>query len=451
MKKFSTKHNTQMTSLQTIHKIPDEKLPVEVTVRGWVKTCRSQGRMTFIELQDGSCTEHLQIVYPGRTKASTGCGLLCSGMLKLSPKDGQRLELFVPKSYPVTVYPHDPETPVAKVDLSDDVLRKIPHLRTKTPVYSAVARIRHRAMMAIHRWLDDEGFFCIHTPLITTSDCEGAGEAFRIITPIEMYSVTHHDKFFPKSAYLTVSGQLHVEASCLALTKVYTFGPTFRAEHSKTSRHLAEFWMVEPEMVCDTLDQLLTMTEGFVRGVVKHVEQRCGSEMKLLGVPSGLVEQSFTRMPYTTAIELLQGADDIKEPPQWGDDLSSEHEKFLTSKVGCVFVTHWPASLKSFYMKATPDCEPGRETVECMDLLVPGVGELIGGSMREEDHDVLLARMKEKGMDIPTYQWYLDLRKFGTLPHGGFGIGFERLLMMLTGKQARDTTQFPRTYRHCDM
>jgi len=384
--------------------------------------------MSFIELVDGSCDDHLQLVYKGRTSVSTGCGLKAKGEIKLSPAEGQRLEMFVTE---LKTYPHDSSTPIAKKDISDDVLRIMPHLRTKTSTYSEVARERHRAMMRIHKFMDDQGFFCVHTPIITTSDCEGAGEAFRVMSDDELLQQcsgkAEVEKFFKRDAFLTVSGQLHVEASCLALSRVYTFGPTFRAEHSKTNRHLAEFWMVEPEMVCQTLDELLDFTESFVRAAV-------GKELPV-----------FERITYSKAVEILTATDECKTPIVWGEDLCSEHEKILTQTMPFVFVTHWPKSLKSFYMKATD------ETVECFDLLVKGVGELIGGSMREDDHDTLLQRMTELKMDIPTYQWYLDLRKYGSLPHGGFGIGFERLMMYLTGKQARDTIQFPRTYQHCDM
>lgn len=426
------------TQIKDLLKKEDSEYPFVAFVRGWVKTCRAQGKMTFIELTDGSCNDHLQLVYKGRTTASTGCGLEATGNVKLSPAKGQRVEMFVSE---LKTYPHDSSTPIAKINLSDDVLRAIPHLRTKTAQYAEVARERHRTMMRIHEFMDKEGFFCIHTPLITTSDCEGAGEAFHVMSGSELTarsasSVGDRERFFKRDAYLTVSGQLHVEASCMALSKVYTFGPTFRAEHSKTSRHLAEFWMVEPEMICSSLDELLDFTEMFVRFAVNKP------------VPK------FKRITYTEAVKIIQLASDLgecKESISWGDDLSSEHEKLLTSTMPFVFVTHWPKSLKSFYMLPSKDETEFGKTVDCFDLLVEGVGELIGGSMREYDYHRLLTRMKELGMHIPTYQWYLDLRKYGTLPHGGFGIGFERLLMYLTEKQARDTIQFPRTYQHCDM
>lgn len=443
-------------------------LPVKVQTKGWVKFYRKQGKRVFLTLSDGSCQQTLQVIAEKdqiTDPVTFGQAVYVCGTLVESPAPGQLVEIQM-DSY--KVFPQKADYPLAKARPSLEHLRTIQHMRPKMPLFQAIARIRHAAMMGLHFFFDQQGFQCIHTPIITSSDCEGAGEAFHVMSTEELKSrcdgkeVT---KFFRDDAYLTVSGQLHVETYALALGKVYTMGPTFRAEHSNTSRHLAEFWMMEPEMICDSLDELLKLTEQQIHYCVDYVLDHCGEEIEFIQSTHSpkLIQQietmrrKFVRITYTDAITSLQEAkerepDLVFDAPEWGDDLSSDMEKYLVDALDAVvIVTHYPKSLKSFYMKDTPDCQDDKATVECMDILVPGVGELVGGSMREDDYDVLIGKMKEKGMDLSLYEWYTDTRKWGSIPHGGYGMGFERFLMAMTGMQVKDLIPFFRSYTQLAM
>jgi len=431
----------------------------DVIVQGWVKTARIQKKIAFAKITDGSCLQALQIVAPGLpSEVMTGASVFITGRIISSPAKGQSVELKV-TSCDVLGKCTDPETyPMSKKKHTLEHYRAHPHLRPRADLFQTVFRLRNAMIKATHDFFQERGFLNIHTPLITSSDCEGAGEAFSVISDTKQ-----PDAFFGKRGYLTVSGQLQVEAFACSMGDVYTFGPTFRAEKSQTSRHLAEFWMIEPELVFIEFDQLLECAEHYVTYCVsKALEMK--DEMLVIEAHSpGIVKmlresfsEPFSRITYTDAIARLTKEFGEFEHIQWGMDLSSDHEKWLVKEAGGpLIVTKYPKSLKPFYMLESPDSKSSDDskeisTVDCFDLLVPGVGELIGGSMREHDHDKLLASMTEAGMDIPTYQWYLDLRKYGTVPHGGFGLGFERLLMLITGQQVRDCVPFPVAYKRLD-
>lgn len=438
----------------------------EVLVKGWVKTRRDSKALTFLEVNDGSSLAGIQVVAePERLGAPlpealrTGAAVAVLGALVASPGKGQRFEIAARE---VTLIGASPEDyPLQKKRHSDEFLRTIAHLRPRTNKYGALLRIRSRLSARIHEFFQARGFHYIHTPIITGSDCEGAGEMFRVTTldPTVAEPETFEADFFGKAAHLTVSGQLAVETCCMGLGNVYTFGPTFRSENSNTSRHAAEFWMVEPEMAFADLAEDMDVAEAFVRDLARFAASDNADDIGLFTrfVDSGLAarlemlaEADYVRLSYSDAIALLEKSGrDFEFPVRWGEDLQSEHERFLTEThfKAPVFVTDWPRDIKAFYMRQNDD---GR-TVAAMDLLVPGVGELIGGSQREERLDVLETRLVDLGFDPADYWWYLDLRRFGSAPHSGFGLGFERALMTLTGvANIRDVIPFPRTPRNLE-
>lgn len=438
----------------------------EVLAAGWVRTKRESKDFAFIELNDGSCLANLQIValpetagYEALGRISTGTSLAVRGALVESPGKGQRWELRA-GSIDI-VGPCDDDFPLQKKRHSDEFLRGIAHLRARTNKYGAMARIRSRLSWAIHDFFQSRGFHYVHTPIITGSDCEGAGELFRVTTldPYAGKPATAADDFFGTEAHLTVSGQLSVETYCLALDRVYTFGPTFRSENSNTSRHMAEFWMIEPEIAFADIHDDMALAEEMVRALVAFVREDCAADLALFArfVDTTLerrlaqvLDSEFVRLPYGEAIEILRASGETFEfEPAWGADLQSEHERYLTEThfESPVFVYDWPKDIKAFYMRQNDD---GR-TVAAMDLLVPGIGELVGGSAREEREDVLRRRIVELGFDERDYWWYLDTRRYGSVPHAGFGLGFERFLMFATGTtNIRDVIPFPRTPKHLE-
>ncbi len=435
----------------------DNTEPIEV--KGWVRSIRtSKAGLSFISLNDGSCFDSIQIVaektltnYTDVLALSTGTAISASGQLVESLGKGQDREI---KAADIAIVGsvQDPENyPIAKKRHSFEYLRTVAHLRPRTNTFGAIARLRQALAQAIHSYFENHDFVWVNTPIITASDCEGAGDLFRVST-LELTNarVRYEDDFFGKETFLSVSGQLNVEAFCLALSKVYTFGPTFRAENSNTSRHLAEFWMVEPEIAFADLTDNVDLAEDFLKWTLADVlervpddiaffEQRINSE-----VPSrfnNIIEKPFVRMPYHEAVEVLQRSqEEFEFPVEWGRDLQSEHEKYLTEHTGSVVVvTDYPAEIKAFYMRLNDD---GR-TVAAMDVLAPGIGEIIGGSQREERLDVLDSRIDEEIRE--ELWWYRDLRRYGTVPHAGFGLGFERLLLYLSGMEnIRDVIPFPR-------
>ena len=438
----------------------------DVLVQGWVKTRRSSKSVTFIQISDGSTLQDLQIVVdednPGHEKAAsltTGCSVSVEGVLVESPGQGQNYEVQA-RSLEV-LGGSDPETyPLQKKRHSPEFLREIAHLRPRTNTFGAMARVRNSMAYAIHTFFQDRGFQFIQTPIITASDAEGAGSMFRVTTldlndlPKNGSQVKDEEDFFGKPAFLTVSGQLEAEIFALALSDVYTFGPTFRAENSNTSRHLAEFWMVEPEVAFCQLDGLAELAEDFLKHLSGHVLENCREDMEFfnkwhddttIATLEGIANSQFERITYTEAIELLQkSGENFEYPVSWGTDLQSEHERYLTEKKiqKPVIVTDYPKGIKPFYMRVNDD----GETVGAMDVLVPRIGELIGGSQREERREVLEDRMTEAGISHDEYAWYLDLRSYGTVPHSGFGLGFERTVQFVTGvSNIRDVIPFPRT------
>ena len=448
-----------------------DKPPVEeisgVRVSGWVRTVRDSKAFAFIALNDGTCFKPLQIVveeanvsnYKEIAKLNVGSAVEAEGTLVPTPGAQQPFEL---KASRVTVVgASTPDYPLQKKQHSVEFLRSIAHLRPRTNLFSAVFRIRSLAAQAIHEFFHDKGFVYVHTPLITTSDCEGAGEMFRVTTldpenppRREDGSVDFSQDFFGKPTSLTVSGQLNVETYCMAFRNVYTFGPTFRAERSYTARHAAEFWMVEPEIAFADLKMDMELAEEMVKFIIRRVMEEAPFEMEFLNkfVDKGLVERlthivnsDFARVSYTDAIEILKASGEKFEyPVEWGIDLQTEHERYLTEKhfKRPTFVYDYPKEIKAFYMKLNPD----GKTVAASDMLVPGIGELIGGSQREDSLETLKARMAECGLKEADYWWYLQLREYGSCPHSGFGLGFERMVMYLTGvANIRDVLPFPRT------
>jgi len=442
------------------------------TVSGWVRTVRDSKAFGFIEVNDGTHFRNLQIVLEdGRTEAfaaalktTLGSAIRATGTLTLTPEMKQPFELKADKVELVGYC--DPDYPLQKKRHSFEYLRTIAHLRPRTNTFSAVFRIRSLAAQFIHAFFAERGFVYVHTPLITTSDCEGAGEMFQVTTlPIanpprtETGAVDYTQDFFGKQASLTVSGQLNVETFCLAFRNVYTFGPTFRAEKSYTPRHAAEFWMIEPEIAFADLFDDMALAEDMLKYVITHVMQAAPDEMNflnsfvekgLIGKLSAVAGSDFARCTYTDAIEILQKSGrKFEYPVSWGIDLQTEHERYLTEQHfgKPVFVYNYPKEIKAFYMRMNDD----GKTVAAVDMLVPGVGELVGGSQREERLDALLGRIEELGMSKEQYAWYLDTRKYGPAPHAGFGLGFERLVMYLTGiTNIRDVLPFPRTTGSAD-
>ena len=438
-----------------------------VTVCGWAKTVRDSKNIGFIELSDGTCFKNLQIVfeaaklenYKDVAKAGVGTSMQIVGRVVLTPGAKQPLEINADSVELLDVCPSD--YPLQKKRHSVEFLRTMPHLRPRTNTFTAAFRVRSTAAYAIHKFFQENGFVYVHTPLITGSDCEGAGEMFRVTTldlnnlpRTEDGNVDFGQDFFGRSTNLTVSGQLEGEAMALAFGKIYTFGPTFRAENSNTPRHAAEFWMIEPELAFADLTDYMDNAEAMVKYVIGYVLEHCPDEMAffnqffdkgLLERLNALVNAEFARVSYTDAVELLKEHNDqFQYKVEWGVDLQTEHERYLTEQIfkKPVFVTEYPKEIKSFYMRQNED----GKTVAAADMLVPGVGELIGGSQREERYELLTARMEELGMDCTDYTWYMDLRRFGSAKHAGYGLGFERLIMYLTGiPNIRDVLPFPRT------
>jgi asparaginyl-tRNA synthetase len=439
-----------------------------ITVMGWVRTKReSKGGFSFIELNDGSSLSNLQVIAGERLpnyrdevlKVQTGCALRVSGALVASTGKGQQVELQA-EDLEVLGWA-DPEAyPLQKKRHSFEYLRTIAHLRPRTNTFGAVARVRNAVSFAIHRFFQDRGFIYVHTPIITGSDCEGAGAMFKVTTldlervPVARGRPDFSRDFFGTAANLTVSGQLEAEVYALALGDVYTFGPTFRAENSNTPRHLAEFWMVEPEMAFCDLDDNAELAVEFLKDVFSYVLDHCKEDMDFfrrfidptcIETLEKLISQGFERLTYTEAVQILSEAKESFEfPVAWGNDIQAEHERYLCEKVfqRPVVLTDYPKTIKPFYMKVNKD---GR-TVRAMDVLVPKIGEIIGGSQREDDYDTLVERMKELNINPQPYWWYLELRKFGSVPHSGFGLGFERLVQFVTGlANIRDVIPFPRT------
>ena len=443
----------------------------EVLVQGWVKTRRSSKTVSFIQVSDGSTLTDIQVVagetFPDHAlveSLTTGCSVSVVGALVDSPGKGQKYEIHAKEID--LVGPADSETyPLQKKRHTPEFLREIAHLRPRTNTFGAMARVRNAMAVAIHGYFQDRGFSFIQTPIITASDAEGAGSMFRVTTldlenlPRKDGLVDHQEDFFGKPAFLTVSGQLEAEIFALALCDVYTFGPTFRAENSNTSRHLAEFWMVEPEVAFCDLDGLAELAEDFLKYIFRYVLDNCEEDMAFfnqwydktaISTLEGIVASSFEKLTYTEAIALLKKSGETFEfPVDWGLDLQSEHERYLTEKkIGRpVIVTDYPKEIKAFYMRLGDD----GKTVRALDTLVPRIGEIIGGSQREERRDVLLRRLLEAGLSERDYSWYLDLRSYGTVPHSGFGLGFERTVQFVTGvTNIRDVIPFPRTPKNAE-
>ncbi len=460
--------------------ILDGTVPVgtRVIIEGWVRTRRdSKAGMSFIHVHDGSCFHPVQVVAPADMPGyedtvltiTTGCAIRAEGTLAESQGKGQSVELIA-ETIAVVGGVENPETyPMQPKRHSMEYLREVAHLRPRTNTIGAVTRVRHSLAQAIHRFFHERGYYWIHTPIITASDAEGAGEMFRVSTldlvnppRTEDGGIDFSKDFFGRQAHLTVSGQLNVEAYCLAMSRVYTFGPTFRAENSNTRRHLAEFWMVEPEIAFADLSDDVDLAEAFLKYILAAVLAECPDDMEFFNkwVDKGciarieaLIESEFVRMDYTDAIAVLEAAQKKKKrfefPISWGIDLQSEHERFLTEKHigGPVAVVNYPRDIKAFYMRQNDD----DKTVAAMDVLVPGIGEIIGGSQREERLEVLDARIDQLGLPKEDYWWYRDLRRYGTVPHAGFGLGFERTIQYITGiENIRDVIAFPRTPRQAD-
>lgn len=445
----------------------------EVTVRGWVRTRRdSKAGISFLAVYDGSCFDPVQAVIENTLsnyendvlRLTTGCSVVVTGKVVASLGEGQSFELQA-TNVEVTGWVDDPDTyPMAAKRHSIEYLREVAHLRPRTNIIGAVARVRHTLAQAIHRFYHERGFFWVSTPIITASDTEGAGEMFRVST-LDLENLPRDDKghvdfnqdFFGREAFLTVSGQLNGETYACALSKIYTFGPTFRAENSNTSRHLAEFWMVEPEVAYATLDDVAALAEDMLKYVFKAVLEERADDMKFFAERvdkeaisrlEKFVTSDFAQVDYTDAIDiLLKSGQTFENPVSWGIDLSSEHERYLAEKhfQAPVVVKNYPKDIKAFYMRLNED----GKTVAAMDVLAPGIGEIIGGSQREERLDRLDERLAEMGLNKEDYWWYRDLRRYGTVPHSGFGLGFERLISYVTGvSNVRDVIPFPRTPRN---
>lgn len=443
----------------------------EVEVGGWIKNSRFSKNVGFIELNDGTFFNPVQIVvgkdnedFEKSEKLKLSSAIIVIGKLVLTPNSKQPFEIQAEKI--IVEGESTDDYPLQKKRHTFEFLRTILHLRPRTNTFNAVFRVRSRLAFAIHKFFNERGFVYVHTPIITGSDAEGAGEMFRVTT-LDLDNIPKDDDgnvdfsqdFFSKSTNLTVSGQLQAEAYALAFRNVYTFGPTFRSEHSNTPRHAAEFWMMEPEICFADLDDVCNLAEDMVRYIIKDVMENCEEEIKFFNsfVDKNLIERltkvankSFKKLTYTEAVEILQkSGEKFEYPVEWGMDLQTEHEKYLSEKVvdGPVFVTDYPKEIKAFYMRLNDD----NKTVAATDLLVPGIGELIGGSQREERYELLDKKMDELGFNKEEYKWYLDLRKYGGVKHGGFGLGFERMVMYMTGvDNVRDVALYPRTVNNCE-
>ena len=462
----------KLTTVKELFQNPDQYLDQEVTVGGWVRSLRDSKAFGFIVVSDGSCFNTLQVVFHDTmenfaeiARLNVGAAIIVTGTLVATPQAKQPFEIQASTVEVEGASP--PDYPLQKKRHSFEYLRTISHLRPRTNTFQAVFRVRSLIAYAIHRYFQDQGFVYVHTPLITGSDCEGAGEMFQVTT-MDLTnvpkngdgSVDFSQDFFGKPTNLTVSGQLNVETYAMAFRNVYTFGPTFRAENSNTPRHAAEFWMIEPEMAFADLNDNMVVAEGLLKYVIQYVLENAPEEMAFFNqfVDKGLLDRlnnvlhsQFGHITYTEAVKILEEHNDqFDYKVSWGCDLQTEHERYLTEQVfkRPVFVTDYPKEIKAFYMKMNPD----GKTVAAVDCLVPGIGEIIGGSQREDDYDTLVARMKELGLKQEDYQFYLDLRKYGSCRHSGFGLGFERCVMYLTGmSNIRDVIPFPRTVNNCEL
>ncbi|SEA35155.1 asparaginyl-tRNA synthetase [Oribacterium sp. KHPX15] len=461
----------EVTALREIFKNKESFYDKEVTVGGWVRSNRDSKQFGFLVISDGTFFSPLQVVYHDDmdnfqeiAKLGVGAAAIVKGKIVATPEAKQPFEL---QATEVTVEgATTPDYPLQKKRHTLEYLRTMTHLRPRTNTFQAVFRVRSLIAYAIHVFFQERGFVYVHTPLITSSDAEGAGEMFQVTTlPINGApeidgQIDYSQDFFGKKTSLTVSGQLNGETYAQAFRNIYTFGPTFRAENSNTQRHAAEFWMIEPEMAFADLDDVIACEEDMIKFIIKYVLENAPEEMAFFNqfLDKGLIERlthvmnsDFARITYTDAVKLLEEHnDEFEYKVSWGVDLQTEHERFLTEKhfKKPVFVTDYPKDIKAFYMKQNPD----GKTVAAVDCLVPGIGEIMGGSQREEDYDKLVKRMEEMGMEMDQYKFYLDLRKYGTTRHGGFGLGFERAVMYITGVQnIRDVLPFPRTVGNCDI
>ena len=461
-----------LVTVKELYKTPEAYLDKEITIGGWIRSLRDSKAFGFIVVSDGSYFEPLQVVYHDNltnfaeiNKLNVGTAVIVTGTLVATPQAKQPFEIQA--TGVVVEGTSAPDYPLQKKRHSFEYLRTISHLRPRTNTFQAVFRVRSLIAYAIHQYFQDRGFVYVHTPLITGSDCEGAGEMFQVTTmdlndipKTEDGKVDFSQDFFGKPTNLTVSGQLNVETYAMAFRNVYTFGPTFRAENSNTPRHAAEFWMIEPEMAFADLDDNMRLAEGLLKYVIRYVLENAPAEMNFFNqfVDKGLLdrlknvlESEFAHVTYTDAVKILEEHNDqFDYKVSWGCDLQTEHERYLTVQVfkKPVFVTDYPKEIKAFYMKMNPD----NKTVAAVDCLVPGIGEIIGGSQREDDYDTLVARMDELGLKKEDYDFYLDLRKYGSNRHAGFGLGFERCVMYLTGMtNIRDVIPFPRTVNNCEL
>ena len=460
------------TEVRAIFDGPEAYFDKEVTIAGWVRSVRASNAFGFMVINDGTCFTTIQVVmnndldnYKELSKVNVGAAVIVKGTLVATPDAKQPFEI---QASAIEVEgDSDSDYPLQKKRHGFEFLRTIAHLRPRTNTFAAVFRVRSLTAFAIHQFFVEKGFVYVHTPIITGSDAEGAGEMFRVTTmppmnpPVtEEGNVNYNEDFFGTEANLTVSGQLNVETYAMAFRNVYTFGPTFRAENSNTPRHAAEFWMIEPEMAFADLNDDMEIAEEMIKYIIKYVTEHAPEEMAFFNkfIDKGLLERldnvvksEFAKVTYTEAVELLQkSGKEFEYPVTWGSDLQTEHERYLTEEVykKPVFVIDYPKDIKAFYMKLNDD----NKTVAAMDLLVPGVGEIIGGSQREDDLDVLLSRMDELGLDQEDYWWYLDLRKYGGTRHAGFGLGFERMIMYMTGmSNIRDVVSFPRTVNNLEI
>lgn len=451
--------------IKDLYRETDKYLNKDIRIQAWVRTSRTSKNFGFIEVNDGSFFKSLQVVISSKLNnfsdldnLNIGSSVEVGGRLIESPGQGQSFELQAKKVEVINLA--SPDFPLQKKRHSFEFLRTIAHLRGRSNTFSAVFRLRSVLSYAVHKFFNEQGFSYIQTPIISTSDAEGAGEMFSVTTLLEQKdTIDYNDDFFGKKTGLTVSGQLNAEALIFSLNKVYTFGPTFRAENSNTTRHASEFWMIEPEMAWCDLEKDMDMAESMVKYLIHYVLQELPEEMEFFNkfINPGVLERlnkivnaDFIRVSYTEAIDILEkSGKKFDYPVKWGIDLQTEHERYLTDEVyqKPVFVTDYPKDIKAFYMRVNED----DKTVAAMDLLVPEVGEIIGGSQREERYDVLEKRMKDLGMDVKEYQWYLDLRKYGSVVHSGFGLGFERLIMYISGiANIRDAILFPRTPKNAN-
>ena len=457
--------------IKDLYRCKEQYIEKNVKVSGWIRTSRISKNFGFIELNDGSFFKNMQIVLDDKLenfkeigKLAISSSILVEGKLVATEGAKQPVEIHATKV--IVEGESDNSYPLQKKRHTVEYLRTIAHLRPRSNMFSAVFRVRSVAAYAVHKFFQERNFVYSHSPIITGSDCEGAGEMFRITTldldnipKTEDGKIDYSNDFFGKEANLTVSGQLNAEIMALAFRNVYTFGPTFRAENSYTGRHASEFWMIEPEIAFADLEDNMELAEDMVKYIINYVLEHCPEEMEFFNafVDKGLLERlnnivssDFVRITYTKAVELLlESGKKFEYPVEWGIDLQTEHERYITEQIfnAPVFVTDYPKDIKAFYMRLNED----GKTVRAMDLLVPGVGEIIGGSQREERYDVLLERIEEFGLNKEDYWWYLELRKFGTATHSGFGLGFERMIMYLTGvSNIRDVIPFPRTPKNCE-